>query len=133
VIKYIKSGVRASRLPDVDAEFSAIEGNPRFVAHLRRERNPSLATRKKKSILSTTGKLCCETCGFDFEVMYGQHGHGFCEVHHLKPISQMDDGEVTTLADLAVICSNCHRIIHRIDPMPSIKQFRKLISRSASI
>lgn len=128
VIKYVRSGARTSRLPDVDAESSAIEGNPRLVAHLRRERSPSLAAKKKKSVLAATGKLCCEVCGFDFESMYGKHGQGFSEVHHLKPISQMDKGGATTLADLAVVCSNCHRIIHRIDPMPNIGRFKKLIA-----
>lgn len=131
VIKYVKYGVRTSRLPDVDAESSAIEGNPRFVAHLRRERSPSLAGKKKESVLAVDGKLCCEACGFDFETKYGRHGNGFCEVHHLKPISQMDKGEVTTLDDLAVVCSNCHRILHRIDPMPNIASFKKLILQKA--
>lgn len=129
VIKYIHSGARTSKLPDVDTEATANEGNPRLVAHLRRERNPSLVEKKKKSVLAAEGKLCCEACGFDFEARYGQYGHGFCEVHHLKPISQMDKGHVTTLADLAVVCSNCHRIIHRIDPMPTIDQFKKFIAQ----
>lgn len=128
VLKYVRSDARASRLPDVDAEFSAIEGNPRLVAHLRRERSPSLIKTKKQLVLSATGKLCCEACGFDFKATYGRHGHEFCEVHHLKPISTMGQGEATKLADLAIICSNCHRIIHRIDPMPTIDHFKTLIN-----
>lgn len=131
VSKYVQSGARTSRLPDVDADSSAIEGNPRLVAHLRRERNPSLAEKKKKSVLAARGKLSCEACGFNFELKYGRHGHGFCEVHHLKPISKMHKSKVTTLVDLAVVCSNCHRIIHRIDPMPNIERFKKLIARGS--
>jgi len=127
VFKYVKSGARTGRLPDVDAESSAIEGNPRLVAHLRRERSPSLTEKKKKSVLAVAGKLCCEACGFDFEAKYGHNGIGFCEVHHLKPISQMDKCEATTLDDLAIVCSNCHRIIHRIEPMPDIECFKDLI------
>jgi 5-methylcytosine-specific restriction protein A len=124
VIKYVQSGARVSRLPDVDAETSAIEGNPRLVAHLRRERSPSLAKKKKQSVLSATGKLCCEVCRFDFKATYGQYGHEFCEVHHLIPISKMRHGDTTKLTDLAIVCSNCHRIIHRIDPMPTIERFK---------
>lgn len=127
VIEYVRSGTHNRRLPDVDAESSVIEGNPRLVAHLRRERNLSIIKTKKQSVLSATGKLCCEACGFDFSVMYGQHGHEFCEVHHLKPISKMDQGEATKLGDLAIVCSNCHRIIHRIDPMPEIELFKTFI------
>lgn len=129
VSDYVQSGARTRRLPDIDAESSAVEGNPRLVAHLRRERNSSLTEKKKKSVLSATGRLCCEACGFDFEEMYGKNGRGFCEVHHLKPISKMTIGETTKLVDLAVVCSNCHRIIHCIDPMPSIEHFKTLITR----
>lgn len=129
VIKYVRSGARTSRLPDIDADAAANEGNPRLVAHIRRERSPSLVEKKKKSVLAAKDKLCCEACGFDFEAMYGKPGRGFCEVHHLKPVGEMGKGGVTKLADLAIICSNCHRIIHRIDPMPTIDQFKKLITR----
>ena len=90
-----------------------------------------MVDKKKKSVLAVAGKLCCEACGFDFEAKYGRHGNGYCEVHHLIPISQMDKGGVTTLDDLAVVCSNCHRVIHRINPMPNIERFKKLIARKA--
>lgn len=126
---YINSAARQGRLPDIDAEASAAEGNQRLVAHLKRERKPSLVKQKKEEVLSVAGKLCCEVCEFDFEKTYGEDGRGFCEVHHLKPISKMNPGDKTTLADLAVICSNCHRIIHRINPMPSIEDFRKHINK----
>jgi len=132
VVKYIRSGARTTRLPDVDAESTANEGNPRLVAHLRRERSASLAKKKKQSVLTATGKLCCEVCGFDFEANYGEYGKGFCEVHHLKPLSQLKSSSNTTLDDLAVICSNCHRIIHRIDPMPTIKQFTKKVAKKSA-
>jgi 5-methylcytosine-specific restriction protein A len=125
VNNYVQSGGHISGLRDVDRDSSAFEGNPKFLTHLRRERDPSLVNRKRRSVFSATGKLCCEVCGFDFKVTYGQE---FCEVHHLKPISTMGEGGTTRLADLAVVCSNCHRIIHRIDPMPSIEHFRKLIA-----
>lgn len=88
VLKYIQSGVRTSRLPDVDTESIANEGSPRFVAYLRRERSPSLVEKKKKSVLDATDKRCCEACEFgfefDFEAKYGKSGYGFCEVHRLK-------------------------------------------------
>jgi 5-methylcytosine-specific restriction protein A len=128
IINYVQSGKRTSRLPDLDEESSAFEGNPRLVAHLRRERSPSLVKQKKNAVLSATGKLCCEVCGFDFKVTYGQHGHEFCEVHHLKPISKMGHGEKTKLTDLAIVCSNCHRIVHRINPMPTIARFKTFVA-----
>lgn len=60
-------------------------------------------------------RLVCEVpgCGFDFEAVYGQLGEGFAEVHLLRSLSEMDGPALTTLADLAVVCANCRRMIHR--------------------
>ncbi|MEZ2379015.1 HNH endonuclease [Enterobacter sp. RCC_40] len=111
--------------PDVDQTSSFLEGNPRLVAHLRRERNPAVVKSKKEAVLLATGKLCCEACGFDFKEVYGAIGSGFCKVHHLQPLSKADGVVNTELTDLAIVCSNCHRMIHRTDPMLSISRLVK--------
>lgn len=115
------------QLPDIDRYLSSSEGNPRLVAHLRRERNASLVKAKKKATLKTTGKLRCEVCKFDFSEVYGEYGEDFCEVHHLKQLSKADGVVKTELQDLAVVCSNCHRIIHRTEPMLGIAELSKII------
>lgn len=117
-------------LPDVDQNKSIEEGNPRLVAHLRRERNTAIVKAKKAAVLKATRKLCCEVCGFDYKEFYGELGEGFCEVHHLQPLSKADGKINTELKDLAVICSNCHRIIHRSDPMLSIEKLSKSLRRN---
>jgi 5-methylcytosine-specific restriction enzyme A len=114
-------------LPDVDFSLSGKEGNPRLVAHLRRERNSAVVKAKKEAILQLTGKLCCEVCNFDFHKTYGNIGRGFCEVHHLKQLSKSDGIVTTKLDDLAIVCSNCHRIIHHSDPMYTIKALKKTL------
>jgi 5-methylcytosine-specific restriction protein A len=119
-------------LPDVDQSNSIEEGNPRLVTHLRRERNTSIVKAKKAAVLKATGKLCCEVCDFDFNEFYGEPGDGFCEVHHLQPLSKADGKINTELKDLAIICSNCHRIIHRSDPMPSIEKLSKSLRRNCA-
>lgn len=116
-------------LPDIDQSQSILEGNPRLVAHLRRERNSAIIKTKKEATLRATGKLCCEACGFDFKEVYGKFGDGFCEVHHLQPLSKADGVVKTELSDLAIVCSNCHRIIHRTDPMLSIPSLAKHLQR----
>lgn len=128
VLELIETG-GTSYLPDVDQSKSIIEGNPRLVAHLRRERNAAIVKQKKSTVLKATGKLCCEICGFDFKKIYGDIGDGFCEVHHIHPLHKSDGNVKTELKDLAIICSNCHRIIHRVDPMPSIEKFAKQLRR----
>ena len=123
---FIERNVETDQLPDVDAKASGSEGNPRFVAHLRRERNSTIVKKKRTQVLAATGALCCELCGFDFEKVYGEHGKEFCEVHHLIPLHKSDGIIETKLSDLAIVCSNCHRIIHRASCMP-ISALRKVI------
>jgi 5-methylcytosine-specific restriction protein A len=60
----------------------------------------------------------CLACGFDFAKRYGVLGEHYIECHHLQPLSarvQLETtGEVeSTINDVAVVCSNCHRMIHR--------------------
>jgi hypothetical protein len=56
----------------------------------------------------------CSVCGFDFAEVYGEHGLGFIEVHHLRLRSTLArKTKVDPKRDMATVCSNCHRMIHR--------------------
>lgn len=120
-------------IPDIDdvlsekEEESVLEGNARLSTHIRRERDRDIIQKKKAAVLQQEGKLCCEACGFDFNAVYGEHGENFCEVHHIVPLSKADGVVKTTLEDLAIVCSNCHRMIHRADPILSIQSLSKII------
>lgn len=63
--------------------------------------------------------ISCQCCSFDFEDFYGSEiGKGFIEIHHTKPIFQYEDDDLentleNALKNLAPVCSNCHRMIHR--------------------
>lgn len=131
VQKLIHAGGSAI-LPDIDCAESVLEGNPRLIVHLRRERSRALVKAKIDATLRSTGRLCCEACGFDFNEKYGELGAGFCEVHHLQPLSKADGVVETVLSDLAIVCSNCHRIIHRSDPMVTIPALERLIAESST-
>ena len=113
-----------------DLDGVASEGNVRLVEHLRRERNRTLVQRKKKDALLKHGRLICECCGFDFQNFYGEPGRDFCEVHHTKPLADVGK-RMTALHDLAIVCSNCHRIIHRKKPMITIGQLSNLIKKAS--
>jgi predicted HNH restriction endonuclease len=112
-----------------DLDFSASEGRPKLICHLRRERNPQLAAHKKAEVLRRTGKLQCEVCDFDFEKVFGKIGKGFCEIHHKKPLSERTKNQKTKATDLSVLCSNCHRIIHRTEPIWSISKLRSHLQK----
>lgn len=132
VIGYFEGVSPAVELPDVDIPASGTEGAARLVSHLRRERDRALVEAKKAATLKTKGSLCCEACGFDFSVAYGTLGDGFCEIHHLVPLSASAESVTTTLDDLAVLCSNCHRIIHRSVPMLSVAELSKVVTHGSS-
>lgn len=112
---------------DDDDEAEAVEGRILTRIHQKRERSAKLIQKKKQQVLKKTGKLECEVCGFDFEEFYGKHGKEFIECHHKKPVSEIKAGEVTKISDLAVICANCHRMIHRIRPWLSLEALKYVI------
>jgi hypothetical protein len=113
-------------LPDLDD--GALEGKQRLVSHLKRERSAKLVKTKKREVYDATGKLACEVCGFDFYEKYGSLGDRYCEVHHLKRLSDVQEGTVKTkLADLAIVCSNCHRMIHCGEPMPTLQKLTSIM------
>ena len=88
------------------------EGGVIVRLHKRYERDPRLIAEKKRAA-KAAGELRCQVCGFDFERRYGELGADFIEVHHTRPIHTLKPGSKTKLADLATLCSNCHRMAHR--------------------
>jgi hypothetical protein len=115
-----KNLISAVGLPEISIaqaeEEEGYEGEVKklFVRHRRRERKK----RRQKiadALNKNDGRLICEVpnCGFDFHEKYGELGDGFAEVHHKKPLSRAPStGRKVKLADLAIVCANCHRMIH---------------------
>jgi len=95
--------------------------------HKYRERNSNLVKKKKRNVLNKEGRLDCEVCGFNFQEKYGDLGEGFIECHHVTPISQLRPDTVVTWNDLILVCSNCHRMIHRKTNLTTIEELRFLI------
>ena len=95
--------------------------------HRYRERDKKLVARKKHRVLQEAGRLSCEVCEFNFTDAYGDRGDGFIECHHTKPVSELRDGEKTNINDLALVCSNCHRMIHRRKPWLSVAALSALL------
>jgi 5-methylcytosine-specific restriction protein A len=95
--------------------------------HRGRERSRKLIDRKKADALAKRGRLACEVCRFDFRKAYGERGHGYAECHHTKPLAQYSPGQKTLLTDLAIVCANCHRMIHRKAPWLSLDQLKELL------
>jgi predicted HNH restriction endonuclease len=113
-----------------DEIVEAEEGRILTRAHLVRERSRTLVDAKKQEALKATGRLACEVCGFDFEAIYGERGGGFIEAHHVLPLHQLLPGAKTKLADLGLLCANCHRMVHSRRPWLTIDQLRNCLGRA---
>lgn len=75
----------------------------------------------------------CMGCGFNFAEIYGSHGAGYIQVHHLNPLSE-PQGERTThpRTDLVVLCANCHVMVHRIkNKTLSMKELKRMVEQNA--
>ena len=89
------------------------------------ERNPRL----RIAAIKAHG-LECMVCGFNFKKVYGDQGDGFIEVHHLKLVSSLvESTAVCPINDMTVVCSNCHRMLHRSkDNTLTVDELKKMIS-----
>lgn len=96
-------------LADLVLENEYFEGQKKSRLSSFYERNPKL----RLAAIKIHG-LSCKVCGFDFKYFYGDHGSGFIEVHHLKPVSTLEAStKLSPENDMTVVCSNCHRMLHR--------------------
>lgn len=95
--------------------------------HKFRERNRDLVREAKAKFKAVHKRLFCEVCQFDFEKQYGSTGLDFIEAHHLKPVHELEAGHKTKVEDLAMLCSNCHRMAHRTRPWPTIQKLKDML------
>jgi 5-methylcytosine-specific restriction protein A len=113
-VQFVGSSVLLDLAAELDPEKPAIivrtEGGRKVIVSIRVERDPSLRAAAIK-LHGTT----CMVCGFSFAEMYGAWGAGFAVVHHLQPLggSESDTRETDPAVDLAVLCANCHCMVHR--------------------
>ncbi len=109
-----------------ETEVEAPEGALLTRLHRVRERSSAIVQARKAQAMKACGALSCEVCGFDFAQRFGQRGLGFIECHHRQPLSLLEPGSKSRPADLALVCANCHRMLHRGKPWPSIEELSAL-------
>ncbi len=104
--------------------YPRLENRKSVTSHLRRERSSYLATECK-----LRDNYICQICRFGFEKKYGKLGSEFAECHHIYPLAKLNVEVKTYLKDLVTVCSNCHRMLHRMNGQPSdINRLKRLIS-----
>lgn len=112
---------------DIDPSFSVEEGKKRLRSHISRERSRFLMAIVKAQRKREDPLLKCDVCKFSFVEKYGDVGQEFIEGHHKTPLASLEEGQRTKPEDIALVCSNCHRMIHRNGESRSIEEMRKLL------
>lgn len=111
----------------LDEEESGAEGGILFIMHKVHERNRRLVRLRKAQALREHGVLECEACGLVPSAVYGKFGDSVIECHHTRPLSQMGGAGRTYLRDLALVCANCHRILHGTEGYMTVETLRAML------
>lgn len=84
-----------------------LEGIARERTVISRSRSQKL----RQSALERS-KGICEACGIDFSLLFDGKGQRVLQVHHKQQLALQNVPKLTSPDDLAVVCANCHVIIH---------------------
>lgn len=95
--------------------------------HARIERNRTLARRAKK-----WHGYRCQSCDTQLDEVYGSIAKKIIEAHHLIPLSALNGKKVSLdpKKDFAVLCPNCHRVIHKSAQPENVPALRRLLRES---
>jgi predicted HNH restriction endonuclease len=97
--------------------------------HKARERNYQVIDLAKSNFKRKYGRLICQVCKFDFEEKYGKIGVDFIEGHHTIAVSEMSPEHKTKPEEIAMLCSNCHRMVHKKRPWITMEQLSELLNK----
>ncbi len=118
-----------------DMEGATIEERRRYRQHRKIERAGNAA-----KLVKRIHGCICQGCNIDFGVIYGAAGKDYIEAHHLTPLNELPEDVPVKLDpknDFAVLCANCHRMIHRkngpktiaeLSAIPGVQEMRKLFA-----
>jgi hypothetical protein len=123
---YAASTVSANRTDDL----VVMEGQIEETLVRRRRRNRGVIDLKLRQAMRSNGRITCEVCGMDPVERYGPNASQLCEVHHRTALAAAEIPVKTGLADLAILCPNCHRAIHMAVPLPTVENFRRSLPQS---
>lgn len=113
-----------------DTKHVSTEGKRKLASHMIYERNHPFIKKIKENAFKNNLMLNCEVCKFSFYKEYGDIGKGFIEAHHITPLSKSRETKVTK-NDIALLCSNCHKMIHKTisdnkeNSIMSLEEFKK--------
>jgi 5-methylcytosine-specific restriction enzyme A len=97
--------------PDLDQDEDEffIEGKLLSTRHRQRERRL-----RKRLLLQRGNPLVCDICDFSPPGHERALQESFFEAHHTVPLATAEGLRKTSIADMALLCANCHRFAHRL-------------------
>lgn len=116
----IRDGAKLLTASEVDTDdeqdeevFS--EGRLLTRLHAKRERSKDIRAKAIKSARKS-GPLSCKACEKSELTHLGRVAESMFEVHHIRPLSSLVENQTQTtrLSDVAILCADCHRLIHRL-------------------
>ena len=124
VYSYLVFSEPLSTTEEIQSKNELIEETLTRRQHTRIERNQNLIKKVKEYHGYT-----CKACDFNFVQIYGDIGKDYIEAHHLTPISKLtkDCALLDPKTDFTVLCSNCHRMIHKLDNCGDIELLKEKI------
>lgn len=69
-------------------------------------------SRQLRDLALENAKGICCVCDTDYKKVLNGKGVHVLQVHHRKQLAFTDTPRVTHLSDLAVVCANCHLLLH---------------------
>lgn len=117
---------KADAEPETDLEEPyGREGRLLSRIHAYKERDRTFAKRVRDHYRRQQGgRLHCEACGAVPDNVYGPVGERCIEAHHKVPIEELQPDSVTLVQEMAMVCANCHRVIHSQKPCLMIDEVR---------
>jgi len=108
------AGAATSGSGDPSSTEAALEGRQREYSAISRSRNGAL---RQAALQAAHGT--CAACAKNFASLLGGLGSAVLEVHHRRQLSSYEVPAVTSIEELAVVCANCHALIHS-DPKTAL-------------
>jgi len=123
-VKLLRVSSRPTRQSFDLAEQEGFTAESRVTRRGRSRRLRELALERARGV--------CAACGRNYSTVLGGLGCAVLEVHHRKQLAASRSPRVTRVQDLAVVCANCHRLIHinPRKPLP-VEELRRRLQADA--
>ena len=138
-LRRVAAAIRKCALSQHPTQYSAVinepvvgeelypEGRILFRLHHYLETDRQSVDRKKGWSLERFGLCRCEVCGVSYEEYYGPLGEGLIECHHKLHVSAVPLGYKTKVDDLALVCANCHLVLHKGGERLTVEALRTVV------